>query len=177
MNVHEESRGAKHLHLDIRVMYSNYNLLFMTEAREDFREMFDQAFQLKANTNSPSKLIFIVEDDEEIGNLLLKIIEQETIHKAIHYVNARDALNALTRIMPHLLLLDYSLPDMNGLELYDWLQSFEHLEYIPTILMSARNPPLEEIHRRGILFLRKPFAVTELLATIKKLFASGEHKA
>lgn len=132
--------------------------------------MFDHTFQPKVNTNSPSKLIFIVEDDEEIGNLLIQIIEQETIHKVIHHVNARNALNALTRIMPHLLLIDYSLPDMNGLELYDWLQSFEHLKYISTILMSARNPPLEEIHKRGIIFLRKPFAVTALLATIKQLF-------
>ncbi len=139
--------------------------------------MFDQTFQLKANTNSSSKLIFIVEDDEEIGNLLLQIIEQETIHKAIHHVNARNALDALARIMPHLLLIDYSLPDMNGLELYDWLQSFQHLKHISTILMSARNPPLEEIHRRSIIFLRKPFAVTELLAIIKKLFASKDYQA
>ena len=158
-------------------MYSTYHLLFMTEARKDFREMFNQTFQLKANTNSPSKLIFIVEDDEEIGNLLLQIIQQETIHKAIHHVDARNALQAATQVMPHLLLLDYSLPDMNGLELYDWLQSFEHLKNIPTILMSARNPPLEEIQRRGILYLRKPFAVTELLAIIKKLFASKDYQA
>lgn len=139
--------------------------------------MFDPTFQPKATTNTSSKLIFIVEDDEEIGNLLIQIIEQETIHKVIHHVNARNALNALTRIVPHLLLLDYSLPDMNGLELYDWLQSFEHLKYVSTILMSARNPPLEEIQKRGILFLRKPFAVTELLATIKKLFANVDYKA
>ncbi len=139
--------------------------------------MFDQTFKLKASTNSSSKLICIVEDDEEIGNLLLQIIEQETIHKAIHHVNARNALDALARTMPHLLLIDYSLPDMNGLELYDWLQSFEYLKHISTILMSARNPPLEEIRRRSIIFLRKPFAVTELLAIIKKLFASMDYKA
>jgi DNA-binding response OmpR family regulator len=151
--------------------------LFTREASKDFREMFDHRFQLKATTNSPSKLIFIVEDDEEIGRLLLQIIEQETNHKAIHHLNARDALNALTRIAPHLLLLDYSLPDMNGLELYDWLQTFEHLKYVSTILMSARNPPLDEIRKRGIIYLRKPFSVTELLATIKKLFANAEHKA
>ena len=149
----------------------------MTEAGKDFREMFDLTFQLKANSNSPSKLIFIVEDDEEIGNLLLQIIEQETIHKATHHINARNALKAATQVMPHLLLLDYSLPDMNGLELYDWLQSYEHLKNIPTILMSARNPPLEEIQRRGILYLRKPFAVTELLAIIKKLFTSKDYQA
>jgi DNA-binding response OmpR family regulator len=158
-------------------MYSNNNLLLITAAREDFLEMFDQTFQLKANTNSSSKLIFIVEDDEEIGNLLLQIIEQETIHKAIHHVNARNALDALARTMPHLLLIDYSLPEMNGLELYDWLQSFEHLKHTSTILMSARNPPLEEIHRRSIIFIRKPFAVTELLAIIGKLFTSMDYKA
>ena len=158
-------------------MYSTYNLLFMTEARKEFSEMFNQTFQLKTNTNSASKLIFIVEDDEEIGNLLLQIIEQETIHKAIHHLDARNALNAATRVTPHLLLLDYSLPDMNGLELYDLLQSFEHLKNIPAILMSARNPPLEEIQKRGVHFLRKPFAVTELLAIIKKLFATKDYQA
>ena len=139
--------------------------------------MYDYRFQPKINTNSPSKLIFIVEDDEDIGALLLKIIEQETNHKAIHHINARNALNALTRTMPHLLLLDYSLPDMNGLELYDWLQSFEHIKHIPTILMSARNPPLEEIHKRGLIYLRKPFAVTELLAIIRKLFTNVKYQA
>jgi len=139
--------------------------------------MYDYRFQPKINTNSPSKLIFIFEDDEDIRTLLLKIIEQETNHKAIHHINARNALNALTRTMPHLLLLDFSLPDMSGLELYDWLQSFEHIKHIPTILMSARNPPLEEIHKRGLIYLRKPFAVTELLAIIRKLFTNVKYQA
>ena len=139
--------------------------------------MYDQRFQPKATTNSPSRLIFIVEDDEDIGTLLLQIIEQETNHKAVHHINARNALNAMTRTTPHLLLLDYSLPDMNGLELYDWLQSFEHVKHTPTILMSARNPPLDEIHRRGIIYLRKPFAVTELLSIIKKLFTTRQYQA
>jgi DNA-binding response OmpR family regulator len=163
-----------HLYLDLRVMNNNNNLLLITVAGNDFCEMLDQTFWLKGTTNLPSKLIFIVEDDEEIGKHLLQIIEQETNHKAIHHINARDALNALTRVMPHLLLLDYSLPDMNGLELYDWLQSFEHLKNVPTILMSAYNPPLHEIQRRSIIYLSKPFAVTELLAIIKKLFANGK---
>ena len=139
--------------------------------------MYDQRFRPKATTNSPSRLIFIVEDDEDIGALLLQIIEQETNHKAIHHINARNALNAMMRTSPHLLLLDYSLPDMNGLELYDWLQSFEHVKNTPTILMSARNPPLDEIRRRGIIYLRKPFAVTELLSIIKKLFKNMQYQA
>jgi DNA-binding response OmpR family regulator len=158
-------------------MYSNYHFLLTKKARKDFRAMFDQSLQPKATSHATSKLIFIVEDDEDIGNLLVRIIQQETIHKVIHHINARNALNAITHLVPQLLLIDYSLPDMNGLELYDWFQSFEHLKYASTILMSARNPPLEEINKRGILYLRKPFAVTELLATIEKLFTGLEYKA
>ena len=126
---------------------------------------------------APHKLILIVEDDADIGQLLVQIIHQQTTHRALHHLTAGDAIKAIMTITPHLFILDYSLPDMNGLELYDWLQSFGHLKYVPTILMSARNPPLEEIHKRGIIYLRKPFAVTELLATIKKLFVSQEYQA
>ncbi len=139
--------------------------------------MYDYTFQRKATTNTPSRLIFIVEDDEDIGTLLIQIIEQETNHKAVHHINARNALNAMTRTSPHLLLLDYSLPDMNGLELYDWLQSFDHVKHVPAILMSARNPPLDEIRSRGLIYLRKPFAVTELLSIIKKLFTNVQYQA
>jgi len=52
-----------------------------------------------------------------------------------------------------------------------------YLKNIPTILMSVRNPPVEEIQKRGVLYLRKPFAVTELLAIIKKLFANKDYQA
>lgn len=135
--------------------------------------MFNRVFTSKAfdQANTPAKLILIVEDDEQIGYLLVQVIHQETAHKAIHHINARNALDAITRRTPHLFILDYSLPDINGLELHDWLQSFPHLKYSKTILMSARNPPLEEIRKRGILFIRKPFAVTELLDSIENLLA------
>jgi len=139
--------------------------------------MFNRTFPSKATSLHPSKLILIVEDDEDIGSLLVRIIQQETPHKAIHHINARDALNAVMQLTPHLFILDYSLPEMNGLELYDWLQSVEHLKYSSSILISARNPPKEEIHKRGILFLRKPFAVTELLDVIDNLFNSSNYQA
>ena len=136
--------------------------------------MFDYRFAPKAKSQAPAKLILIVEDNEEIGYLLIQVIHQETAHRAIHHINARNALNAITRLTPHLFILDYSLPDINGLELHDWLQTFDHLKFSKTILMSARNPPLQEISKRGILFLRKPFAVTALLDAIEKALESPQ---
>lgn len=128
-------------------------------------------FAPKASNYTSAKTILIVEDDEDIGYLLVQIIHQQTVHRAIHHINARNALDAIVKLTPHLYILDYSLPDMNGLELHDWLQSIERLKYAPTILMSARNPPVEEIRKRGILLIRKPFAVTKLLESIENLLA------
>ena len=128
-------------------------------------------FAPDATNHTAAKLILIVEDDEDIGYLLVQIIQQQTVHRVIHHVSAGDALNAITKLTPHLFILDYSLPDMTGLELHDWLKSIERLKYARTILMSARNPPLEEVRKRGILMIRKPFAVTKLLENIETLLA------
>jgi DNA-binding response OmpR family regulator len=120
---------------------------------------------------APHKLIFIVEDDADIGQLLVQIIHQQTSHRALHYLNAGDTIKAIMTLTPHLFILDYSLPDMTGLELHDWLRSIDRLKHVPAILLSARNPPVDEVQKRGILLIRKPFAVTRLLAHIEQHIA------
>ena len=120
---------------------------------------------------APHKLILIVEDDADIGQLLVQIIHQQTSHRALHHLDAGSAIKAIMTLTPHLFILDYSLPDMDGLELHDWLRSIDRLRHVPAILLSARNPPLDEVQKRGILLIRKPFAVTKLLAHIEKYLA------
>ncbi len=120
---------------------------------------------------APHKLILIVEDDADIGQLLVQIIHQQTSHRALHHLTAGEAIKAIMTMTPHLFILDYSLPDMTGLELHDWLSSIDRLKHIPAILLSARNPPLDEVQKRGIILIRKPFAVTKLLAHIENYLA------
>ena len=120
---------------------------------------------------APHKLILIVEDDADIGQLLIQIIHQQTSHHALHYLNAGDAIKAIMTLTPHLFILDYSLPDMTGLELHDWFRSIDRLKHVPAILLSARNPPVDEVQKRSILLIRKPFAVTKLLAHIDQFLA------
>ena len=72
---------------------------------------------------------------------------------------------------PHLFIIDYNLPDMTGLELYDQLHSRVQLKNVPTLIISAIKPPLHELGKRAIMFLAKPFEVMELLHTITKLLA------
>jgi len=60
---------------------------------------------------------------------------------------------------------------MNGIELYDILQSRKECEAIPTIIISA-HLPMQEIIKRKIIGLKKPFELHELLGSIQRKFVS-----
>src|SRR5437763_9352320 len=121
---------------------------------------------------STAGTIMIVDDDEDIANTLLAIIRQETPHQTIYHAYGTQALTAVTRLKPHLFILDYNLPDMTGLELHDQLHAIEHVKEVPTLMISAYNPPRSEIQQRKITYLQQPFDLDTLLATIDRLLAT-----
>jgi CheY-like chemotaxis protein len=118
-----------------------------------------------------AKLIIVVEDEVDIGTLIVQVIQEEMGHRALHYVTGIQALEVCRSQMPHLFILDYGLPDMTGLELHDRLHTFEHLSNVPTLLISVRQPPQRELRQHNINFLPKPFDLTRLQHTIAGLLA------
>lgn len=108
--------------------------------------------------------ILIVDDDRDIGDILQKIILDQTDYKVMWIAESDLALDAAPFFRPSLLLLDYMMPSINGLELYDRLQSMENTRGVPTILISASSTlPFEELRERGIYVLKKPFELDEFL--------------
>jgi len=64
-----------------------------------------------------SKRVFIVEDDEIYSEFLKKNLRGK--YKIHAYYNAEDAFVALKSIKPDILIIDYKLPGMNGIELFE----------------------------------------------------------
>lgn len=126
------------------------------------------------NDETNIKIILLVEDDEAISEFLVRLIEQETPYKALHVTDAAQALQAVSSIKPSLLILDFQLPGINGLELFDRLHDIEGLEVVPTIMVSANFPSRKEMQQRQITFLKKPFDLSELLTAIEELFPRQE---
>ena len=116
----------------------------------------------------PIKTVLIVEDDQDIGSFILRAILDETSHQAILVTDGQKALETIKSLKPNLLVLDYHLPRMNGIELYDHLRTHEELERVPVILMSARLPK-NEARKRNMVCLEKPFELDALLKTIEDL--------
>ena len=118
------------------------------------------------------KTVFIVEDDEAIGDLLVQAIEQETSYHAVLASDGFQALKMLRTVKPDLILLDYSLPGMNGLELYDTIHTVKALKHLPVLIVSAETARIQkEIKARQLPQLQKPFDLANLLQAIERLFS------
>jgi DNA-binding response OmpR family regulator len=118
------------------------------------------------------KTVFIVEDDEAIGRLLVQVIEQETSYQAVLASDGFQALKMLQTVKPDVLLLDYGLPDMNGLEFYDTIHAVKSLKHLPVLIISAETVQIQkEVKARQLSQLQKPFELTTLLEAIERLFS------
>lgn len=124
--------------------------------------------QQVGNTQATAKSILLVEDDGAIAELLVQMIAQETPYRVFAVPDAPQALELVKDIKPNLLLLDYWLPTIHGIDLYDRLCAVENLAQVPTIMLSV-NAPLPEIKKRKITYMKKPFDVDKLLQTIHTL--------
>ena len=124
---------------------------------------------LPTNESRIQSTLLVVEDDEAIGEFIAQALKYATHHAVVHVTDASHALEAVNFIKPSLFLLDYQLPDINGLELSDRLHTIAGLETVPTLVMSANLPPRHALQQRHIACLSKPFDVSDLFKAIDKL--------
>lgn len=115
------------------------------------------------------KTILIVEDVELNRDLLIQLLED-------HYrvIVAEDGETALARTVaeqPDLILMDLSLPGVDGWETTRRIKSDQHLRAIPVIALSAHAMPLHEQRARESgcdEFLTKPIDDTLLCSTLAR---------
>ena len=114
------------------------------------------------------KRVLVVEDDKAIARLLVDNLQLDGFAVEL-CETGREALNALARFAPDLVLLDLMLPEgFDGLELCRSLS--RRPTPIPVIILTARSDKEDRI--RGLTmgaddYVVKPFALDELLARIR----------
>ena len=116
------------------------------------------------------RTILIVDDDRDIGEALQCVLAEETDFRTLWIAESDLALLSVPHVHPALILLDYLMPVMDGLRLYDRLQESQTMRGVPVVLISAaRSLPYEELRRRGIQVLHKPFDIQDLLGIIDEI--------
>ena len=115
--------------------------------------------------------IFIIEDEPSIVKLLTYNLEKEGFIVSFSD-NGNDGLKSLKKFEPDILLLDWMLPDLSGIEICSLIKKNEKLSKIPIIMLTARGEEEDKI--KGLDsgvddYMTKPFSFKELLARIKAL--------
>ena len=87
--------------------------------------------------------------------------------------DSNAALKLVRYFTPDLFILDYVLPSMNGIELYDHLHINIELASIPAMLITAnRHIPQQQIQQRRLITFLKPLDLEVFLATIETILTS-----
>lgn len=112
--------------------------------------------------------ILLVEDNEILAKGIIYSLEQEKF-KVIHKTNVKETIKFLQNEKLKLVILDISLPDGNGFNLYEKNIKDKN---IPTIFLTAKDD--EDDIVKGLEvgaedYITKPFSIRELIARINKI--------
>jgi CheY-like chemotaxis protein len=113
--------------------------------------------------------ILIVEDNADVRGLLGFILDRDgwTVEIA---ANGAEAISSLSESAPDVVLLDLSMPGLDGWGVLDRRAVEPVWRHVPILVMSADQHHAEAVMQRGAsAFLAKPFSVDELRAALRRL--------
>ena len=137
--------------------------------------------QSTVNINSPfgadmSERTILVADDE---SHILHVVSLKLKNAGYRVLTARDGQEALEiaqQEKPDLLITDYHMPQLSGIELCRKLKQDPATAHIPAIMLTARGYELEpaDTEQSGILrMLSKPFSPRHLLSTVEEVLSGA----
>ncbi len=112
--------------------------------------------------------ILLVEDNEILAKGIIYSLEQEKF-KVIHKTNVKETIKFLQNEKPKLVILDISLPDGSGFDLYE--KNIKN-KNIPTIFLTAKDDEddiVKGLEAGAEDYITKPFSIRELIARINKI--------
>ncbi len=115
--------------------------------------------------------ILIVDDESPIREMISYALNAAGF-TALHANDAEQAMSLVDDKIPDLILMDWMLPGISGLELSRSLRHFKKTRNIPILMLSARSEDEDRLKgfKAGVDdYMAKPFSTKELVTRIKAL--------
>ena len=120
--------------------------------------------------------ILIVEDEKPIRDMVYFALDSDG-YDIVEAVNGAQATEQLAQDLPSLILMDWMLPDVTGLELVRRIKRDEITSHIPIIMLTAKTEErdkIEGLDSGADDYMTKPFSPKELSTRIKKLLKKND---
>src|SRR6185369_4101349 len=114
----------------------------------------------------------LIADDEPHMRRLAELSLRKGGYELVSARNGREAVELALRQLPDLIILDMSMPELDGLGALKELKQNAATQNIPVIMLTARGQELarQDAETSGAsLFLTKPFSPSQLLAEVRRL--------
>ena len=118
-----------------------------------------------------SATVLVVEDEKSISTLIQYNLEKEGF-KVLISETGEEGFELIKKNLPDLVLLDWMLPDLSGIDICKQIKKDTKLKSIPVIMLTAKSEETDKI--RGFEtgaddYVTKPFSTKELILRIKAL--------
>jgi PleD family two-component response regulator len=123
--------------------------------------------------------LLVVEDDIDIGNML-KIYFSGMDFEVDVAVRGKDALDKTKQVLPHLIVLDIMLPDIDGYEVCRNLRTNMRTSHIPVIFLTQkdeRSDKLQGLELGADDYITKPFDIEELKLRVQGAIRRSERES
>ncbi|EPX80154.1 response regulator transcription factor [Litoreibacter arenae] len=126
-----------------------------------------------------SKSVMLVEDEPNIIEAISFLLERDGWTVRIHS-QGHDAVEAVQRVAPDVLVLDVMLPGRSGFEILRDLRRDAATRDLPILMLTARGQTKDRelAESYGVShFMTKPFSNDDMLSTVRDLYAASAGEA
>ena len=122
------------------------------------------------------RTVMVVDDDADILDMTRLVLEGGG-YRVLRAGSGSEALRALERSRPDLILLDINMPEMDGWQVLRVLKVDERTTAIPVAMFSIKMEVRDRLHglQEGAFdYITKPFSTEELLQRVRRIFETLE---
>jgi len=133
-----------------------------------------EAEEVKIKSKS-KRHVLVVDDDKDIREYICRELSPD--YHMTEYSNGREALDAIFRKIPDLVISDVMMPEMDGITLCQKIKQNININHVPVILLTARSKEEDNLEGLDIgadAYMVKPFNIEILKKTAKNIIKNRE---
>jgi DNA-binding response OmpR family regulator len=122
--------------------------------------------------------VLVIDDEPEIVKIISIVLEKEE-YNVLAAFNGQTGFKILSESNPDLVLMDWEMPVMNGIETLKKIKSEPQFQNTPVIMITGRMTSIENLktaYQAGAIdFIRKPIESVELVARVKSMLMLADY--
>jgi two-component system, chemotaxis family, chemotaxis protein CheY len=126
--------------------------------------------------------VLIVDDSAPMRAVIKKVVKASgfNVGRILEASDGREAIKLLNSEWLDLVLTDYNMPDMDGLELLEYMQKDETFQSIPVVMITTEGSKrrVDEFLEKGAMaYIKKPFAPEDIKQKLNRIMGETSNES